>query len=160
MLGPDRASLLAASYPATRAADTARKNRETARLNKRLKMIDAFEDAHTAELEALITAASQPAITALRTRHIQRFTELEAERADISSKLAARPASSPAAPSGSSSSSTTRSTSRPSTTRKTTRSPSALPSPRQHPAPYSPSSPTAPPAPPPRPPAAPPPLRT
>jgi len=64
VFGPDRASLLAASYPATRAADTARKNRETARLNKRLKMIDAFEDAHTAELEALITADSAAHTTA------------------------------------------------------------------------------------------------
>ncbi|MGH3394454.1 MAG: recombinase family protein [Streptosporangiaceae bacterium] len=91
VLGPDRAALLAADTPATAAADQARKNRETARLTKRLKMIDAFEDAHTTELEALIiTAGAAPAVlTALRTRHINRFTELETERADITTRLAA-----------------------------------------------------------------------
>ena len=98
VLGPDRAALLAADTPATAAADQARKNRETARLTKRLKMIDAFEDAHTAELEALITAGAAPAaLTALRTRHIKRFTELEAERADITARRAALTTNAPRA---------------------------------------------------------------
>jgi len=88
VFGPGRAALLAATYPATHAAQTARRDKETARLRKRLKAIDAFEDAHTGELEALITSDAAPAvITALRTRHIKRFTELEAERAAIDDTL-------------------------------------------------------------------------
>ncbi len=79
VFGPDRA---------------ARKDAEAARLRKRVKMIDAFEDAHTSELEALITAgATRDAITAMRTRHVARFTELEAERAQT-----ARPPSAPPSP--------------------------------------------------------------
>ena len=90
LFGPDRAALLAATYPATHAADHARRTAQTTQLTKRLKMIDAFEDAHTAELEALITTGATPAaLTALRTRHIKRFTELETERADINTRLAA-----------------------------------------------------------------------
>jgi hypothetical protein len=90
ILGPDRAALLAATYPATAVADQARRTAETTRLTRRLKMIDAFEDAHTAELEALITTGATPqALTALRTRHIRRFTELETERADINTRLTA-----------------------------------------------------------------------
>jgi DNA invertase Pin-like site-specific DNA recombinase len=88
VFGPDRAKLLAAATPATAAARAARKDKDTTRLRKRLRVIDAFEDAHTAELEALITATATPAaITALRTRHIKRFTELETERAAINDQL-------------------------------------------------------------------------
>jgi len=89
IFGPDRAALLAAQLPATAAQDTARRQKETARLTKRLHQIDAAENAHAREIEAL---AGQPrntaAITALRTRIIARFTELETERTAVSTQLA------------------------------------------------------------------------
>ena len=59
VFGPERAALLTAGYPASTAASTARKDKETARLNKRLRQIDAAEDAHPHELEAL-TDSDQP----------------------------------------------------------------------------------------------------
>jgi site-specific DNA recombinase len=90
IFGPDRAALLAATTPATAAADQARKQQETTRLARRLGQIDAAEKGHTLEMEALITAdATAAAIAAMRARHIERFTELEAERAAIKTQLAA-----------------------------------------------------------------------
>jgi len=90
IFGPDRAALLASQIPATSADASQRRQNETARLAQRLRHIDAAEDAHAREIEALTHADASPAaITALRTRLIQRFTELETERADISTQLAA-----------------------------------------------------------------------
>jgi len=57
-------------------------------LRKRLPQIDAAENAHAREIEALVTtAATATAITALRTRIIARFIELEEERATINTQL-------------------------------------------------------------------------
>ena len=90
VFGPDRATLLAATYPADAAATQNRRDAQAARLGKRIRQIDAAEKGHTLEMEALITAGAAPAaITAMRTRHIERFTELEAERAAINDELAA-----------------------------------------------------------------------
>jgi hypothetical protein len=55
-----------------------------------LKKIDAAENAHAREIENLATLPqNSPAITALRSRIIQRFGELEAERTQINDRLTA-----------------------------------------------------------------------
>jgi site-specific DNA recombinase len=90
VFGPDRAAMLAARLPATAAEDTARREQETARLHRRLRKIDAAENAHAREIENLASLPqNSPAITALRSRIIERFGELEAERTQINDRLAA-----------------------------------------------------------------------
>jgi site-specific DNA recombinase len=90
VFGPDRAAMLAARLPATAAEDTTRREQETTRLHKRLKKIDAAENAHAREIENLAALPQDsPAITALRSRIIARVTELETERTEINEKLAA-----------------------------------------------------------------------
>jgi hypothetical protein len=89
IFGPDRAAMLAARLPATAAEDTARREQEAARLHKRLKKIDAAENAHAREIENLAALPQDsPALTALRSRIIARFGELEAERTQINERLA------------------------------------------------------------------------
>ncbi len=90
VFGPDRAAMLAERLPATAAEDTTRREQETARLHKRLRKIDAAENAHAREIENLASLPQDsPAITALRSRIIARFTELETERTQINDRLAA-----------------------------------------------------------------------
>ena len=90
IFGADRAAMLAERLPATAAEDTARREQETTRLHKRLRKIDAAENAHAREIETLASLPQDsPAITALRTRIIARFTELETERTQINDRLAA-----------------------------------------------------------------------
>jgi site-specific DNA recombinase len=90
IFGPDRAALLAARLPASAAEDTARREQETTALHKRLRKIDAAENAHAREIENLAALPQgSPAITALRSRIIERFGELETERAEINERLAA-----------------------------------------------------------------------
>jgi hypothetical protein len=88
---PDRAELLAAALPATAAQDTARREKQAAALHKRLHRIDTAENAHAREIEALACTGKSHAagVTALRTRIVARFDELEAERATIGTQLAA-----------------------------------------------------------------------
>jgi hypothetical protein len=82
--------MLAEQLPASAADDTARREQETARLHKRLKKIDAAENAHAREIENLASLPQDaPAITALRSRIIAWFTELETERTGINERLAA-----------------------------------------------------------------------
>jgi DNA invertase Pin-like site-specific DNA recombinase len=89
VFGPDRAAMLAERLPASAAEDTARREQETARLHKRLRKIDAAENAHAREIETLASLPQgSPAITALRSRIIARFTELETERTEINDRLA------------------------------------------------------------------------
>jgi DNA invertase Pin-like site-specific DNA recombinase len=98
--GPDRAALLAAGLPATAADDQARRDTETAARTKRLRQIDAAENAHAREIEALTHHdhdASAQAITALRSRILARFTELETERTQINAQLADLASTAPAA---------------------------------------------------------------
>jgi site-specific DNA recombinase len=88
IFGPDRAALLAAMLPANAAETTARREKETATLAKQLRKIDAAENAHAREIETLANLPhDSTAVTALRTRIIARFTELEAERTEISQRL-------------------------------------------------------------------------
>ena len=90
VFGPDRATMLAERLPASAAEDTTRREQETAKLHKRLKKIDAAETAHAREIEHLAALPQgSPAITALRTRIIERFGELEDDRAQINQRLAA-----------------------------------------------------------------------
>ena len=90
VFGPDRAAMLTARLPASAAEDTARRDQETARLHKRLRKIDAAENAHAREIENLAALPQDsPAITALRSRIIARFTELETERTEINDRLTA-----------------------------------------------------------------------
>jgi len=90
IFGPDRKTMLAARLPASAAEDTARREQETARLQKRLRKIDAAETAHAREIENLAAMPQgSPAITALRSRIIERFGELETERAQINDRLTA-----------------------------------------------------------------------
>jgi site-specific DNA recombinase len=89
LFGPDRATHLARQLPAGAAEEAARRDKQATRFRTRLKQIDTTEDAHVREVQALAGLdPNSPAVTALRTRHLQRFTELEAERDDINSKLA------------------------------------------------------------------------
>ena len=161
VFGPERAALLAASLPASAADDAARRDRQAAALAKRIRRIDAAENAHAREIESLahLDDPHAAAVTALRSRVLARFTELEDERTTINTQLAdlAKTDTGPGDPPclmpcrcwetcspthrpGSSGSSTTPSTSRPSTTRTSTRSPSTSPSPTPPPAPSPPSS--------------------
>jgi site-specific DNA recombinase len=91
IFGPERAALLTAQIPATDADATAQAEKKTAALHQRLRQIDAAENAHTREIEALACEQDPyaPAVKALRKRTIERFTELENERASIETKLAA-----------------------------------------------------------------------
>jgi hypothetical protein len=90
IFGPDRAALLARQLPAGAAEEAARRDKQAARLRKRLKQIDATEDAYVREVQALAGLdPNSAAVTAMRTRHLKRFTELEAEREDIGRTLAA-----------------------------------------------------------------------
>ncbi|HVB45185.1 MAG TPA: recombinase family protein [Streptosporangiaceae bacterium] len=90
------AAHLAAQIPATADADTARRRKETDKLTRQLHKIDAAENAHAREIEALTHHhGNQQAITALRTRLIARFGELEAQRATINTQLATLTAGTP-----------------------------------------------------------------
>jgi len=81
IFGPDRAALLAVQIPADAAAQAAQRETKTSALRQRLRQIDTAENAHAREIEELATA--------LRTRILARFTELEEERATINDQLAA-----------------------------------------------------------------------
>jgi len=97
IFGPERAALLADLIPAGAAELARQREQQAAALHQRLHQIDTAEDAHAREIEALTRdhhAASPAAITALRTRLIARFTELEDERAAINAQLAALTAAS------------------------------------------------------------------
>jgi len=96
VFGPERAELLAATLPDTAAEDQARRDAQTAALQLRLRQIDAAENAHAREIEAL-THDATPADTALRSRILARFTELEDERDQIGTQLADLAAATPAA---------------------------------------------------------------
>ena len=100
VFGPERAELLAATLPDTAAEDQARRDAQTAALQLRLRQIDAAENAHAREIEALThdtTGAGTRAVTALRSRILARFTELEDERDQIDTQLADLAAATPAA---------------------------------------------------------------
>jgi site-specific DNA recombinase len=90
VFGPDRAALLRQQLPASAAEDATRREKETARLRKRLKKIDTTEDAHVREVQALAEMdPNAPAVKAMRKRHLRAFGDLEAERDQINGKLAA-----------------------------------------------------------------------
>ena len=132
------------------AADAARqRDAETARLRQRIRHIDAAENAHAREIEHLAAIpAGSPAITALRTRILDRFTELETNAPRSApgcssstpkhrppptppswTRSPTSPASSTTPPPASSKTSTAHSRSRSSTTPTETRSPATPPSP-------------------------------
>jgi site-specific DNA recombinase len=88
IFGPERAALLRAVLPADDHAASAQKEDQAEAFRKQLRQIDAVENAHAREIEALAgLPAGSPAITALRTRLIARFTELEDQRARIQAQL-------------------------------------------------------------------------
>ena len=90
VFGPDRKKLLAATLPATAADDQANRDKQTAALRKRLRQIDTAENAQAREIETLahLDDPHAPALTALRSRILARFTELEDERTHIARQLA------------------------------------------------------------------------
>jgi site-specific DNA recombinase len=97
VFGPHRRELLAATLPADAASAAANREQETAVVSKRLERIDAAENAHAREIEHLATLPpDSPAVTALRTRILARFSELENERTEINAKLAQIAAAAPA----------------------------------------------------------------
>jgi DNA invertase Pin-like site-specific DNA recombinase len=99
IFGPDRAALLAATLPGAPAAAGRKREQDTAKLSKRLRDIDAAEDAYTREIEQFAAlGADNPAVTALRSRILTRFGELETERAQINTKLTALATATPATP--------------------------------------------------------------
>jgi hypothetical protein len=87
-------ALLAATLP----ADATRQcEHEPTELTKRLERIDAAENAHAREIEHLATLPpDSPAVAALRTRILARFSELENERTNINAKLDQITAAAPA----------------------------------------------------------------
>ena len=90
IFGPERARLLASLLPASAAGDAARKDKQAARLRRRLAQIDAAEHGHMTEMEALATTTGNAnALAAMRRRHLERFTELETERNAIEAELPA-----------------------------------------------------------------------
>jgi site-specific DNA recombinase len=90
VFGPDRAAMLARQLPASAADAAHRRDQQVTALRKRLRQIDASERAHAREIEALTSIEDgSPALEALRSRIIERFKELEAERAEINTQLAA-----------------------------------------------------------------------
>ncbi|MGI9004932.1 MAG: recombinase family protein [Streptosporangiaceae bacterium] len=88
IFGPDRSALLRAALPAG-AADAARRNQAAAdRYQQELRKIDTAENAYAREIEQLADCdPTASAVTALRSRIIARFSELEAHRADLTAKL-------------------------------------------------------------------------
>ncbi len=89
IFGPERARLLQELLPAGAADDAARKDKQAARLRRRVTQIDAAEHGHMTEMEALAATAGNPnALAAMRRRHLERFTELETERDTIDAELA------------------------------------------------------------------------
>jgi site-specific DNA recombinase len=98
VLGPHRAELLAEAMPATDLDAARRRDADIAEAEKRLRQVDASEDAHAREIEHLATLPpDSPAVTALRTRLLARFTELEDERATLTARLDRLTATVPAA---------------------------------------------------------------
>jgi hypothetical protein len=90
IFGAQRRDLLAAQIPADAADQAVRDQAATEALNLRLGQIEAAENAHAREIENLATLPQDsPAITALRSRIIARFGELETERTEINERLAA-----------------------------------------------------------------------
>ncbi len=91
IFGPERAALLAAQIPANAAAEAAQRDKQVTALQKRLRQIDASENAQAREIEALahVKDPHSRAVTAMRTRHLARFTELEDDRAQVDDQLAA-----------------------------------------------------------------------
>jgi hypothetical protein len=99
IFGPERHALLAAALPGNTTAAARQHDAETEKLRQRIRHIDTAEDAHTREIEHLTALpADSPAITALRTRIYARFTELEHERAQLTTRLHALTAQAPTAP--------------------------------------------------------------
>ena len=91
IFGPERAALLAELIPANAAAEAAQRGKQETALRRRLRQIDASENAQAREIEALahVKDPHSRAVTAMRTRHLARFTELEDERAQADAQLAA-----------------------------------------------------------------------
>jgi Recombinase/Resolvase, N terminal domain len=89
LFGTHRAAYLARMFPATAATATKRRATKTTALHKRLTQIDAAENAHAREIETLAHLGNPqaPAVIALRSRTLARFTELEDERAHIKQQL-------------------------------------------------------------------------
>jgi site-specific DNA recombinase len=100
IFGPERRALLEQQFPAGAAEKAARDQATADALGQRLRQIETAENAHAREIEALATetTAAPAAVTALRTRILARFTELEEERAAINGRLAALDRDQPAAP--------------------------------------------------------------
>jgi site-specific DNA recombinase len=89
IFGAERRALLAELFPDGEAEQAARDQAAAEALRQRLRQIEAAENAHAREIEALAgeTTAAPAAVTALRSRILARFTELENERAAIGAQL-------------------------------------------------------------------------
>ena len=87
VFGPGRAAMLAATLPASTAAQDQRRQHRADGLRKKLARIDVSERALIAELETPIDPADAAA-QALRNRVRARFTELYAQRTSIETELA------------------------------------------------------------------------
>jgi hypothetical protein len=100
IFGPERRALLAATLPATPADQQAQRDKEAAALRTRLRQIDTAENAHAREIEHLASEdPTSKAVTALRSRILARFSELEAERGQIDQQLAGLAKDAPPPPS-------------------------------------------------------------
>ena len=86
VFGPGRAAMLAATLPASTAAQDQRRQHRADGLRKKLARIDVSERALIAELETPIDPA-HAAAQALRNRVRARFTELYAQRTSIETEL-------------------------------------------------------------------------
>ena len=100
IFGAERRALLAKLFPEGEADKAARDQAAAQAIHQRLRHIEAAENAYAREIGALAgeTTASPAAVTALRSRILARFTELEAERAAITTQLTRLKASRESAP--------------------------------------------------------------
>ncbi len=89
IFGPDRAAMLAARLPASAAEDTTRREQETTRLhNGSARSTPPRTPTPAKSRTSPACPQDSPAITALRSRIITWFTELETERTQINDRLA------------------------------------------------------------------------
>jgi len=89
IFGPGRAALLAAQLPATDADALAERDAQAARIQARIKRIEAAQNSQILELEDLPADPADTAAAAMRARIRARFADLHHEREQLEAQLAA-----------------------------------------------------------------------
>ncbi len=97
IFGPGRAGLLAAQLPATDADAIAERDAQAARIQARIKRIEAAQNSQILELEDLPANPADTTAAAMRARIRARFADLHHEREQLETQLAALAKATPAA---------------------------------------------------------------